>query len=89
MSYGILPALIGTSEERKPLLEKLIDLTESASLSRGGLDDHHNQCYVGVWGLLLSSHAPLRGGAVTPGPSRVAPVSCITGGVWVLSAILP
>ena len=56
MSYRILPALIRSPEERKFLLEELINLRECELLAGDGLDGHDNEGDVAIGRLLLSPH---------------------------------
>ena len=57
MADRVLPALVGSSEERELLLEELVDLGQSELLAGDGLDGHHYEGDVAVWRLLLPPHS--------------------------------
>ena len=56
MADRVLPALVGSSEERELLLEELVDLGQSELLAGDGLDGHHDEGDVAVGRLLLPPH---------------------------------
>lgn len=52
----VLPALIGSPKEGKPLLKEVVYLVEGHSLGRGALDGHKYEGNVRIRRLLLSPH---------------------------------
>lgn len=57
MPYGVLPALVGASEEGEALLEEGVDFAEGELFGWGVLDGHDDEGYVGVRGFFLATHA--------------------------------
>ena len=57
VSDGVLPPLVGSSEEREAGLEELIDLTQGEPLARWALNCHHNEGDVWVGRLLGAPQA--------------------------------
>lgn len=48
MAHGVLPSLIGAPEERKAVLEELVNFTERQALAGRALDGHNYKSYVGI-----------------------------------------